>query len=312
MEAWPREAVTVSIIVILIYLAVFYFTLRSSFFRNTIFRSFRRLFDGFFLSDIFVDRQTENLRDEVNDLRQDVARLASGKEQQALAIRENISGFIDQNLRPILKAKLEDEKTVDRFILERLDAKVRDAAVSALSSYTPVDLGRARASAYNLESLDAASGELAEVVENERRSVARLRTVMVNLFVLFNVVLLIVYIVLGSDLHPTLAYTVSGTYLSLAIFIIYIIRTSHYRSGMLLAVRENIRNQAVMMAFLDSRSQQLTDADVDIARSLMTNHAERERHAEHPYELILKHVSGTNIQFRGGKMQIGTPTNARS
>jgi len=312
MEAWLREEIVILIMVILLYVAVFYFTLRFPLFRNIMSRLVRRLFDGLFLSDIFVDRQTERLRDEVNDLRRDVARLTSGKEQQALAIREYISGFIDQNLRPILKGKLEDEEIVDRFILERLDAKVRDAAVSALSTYKPADLARAHASAYNLESLNAASAELAEVVENERRSAARLRTVMVNLFVLFNVGLLIVYIVLGSDLHPTLAYTVSGTYLSLAIFIIYIIRTSHYRSGMLLAVRENIRNQAVMMAFLDSRGQQLTDADVDVARSLMTNHAERERHAEHPYELILKHVSGTNIQFRGGKMQIGAPTQARS
>ena len=44
MEVLLREDVAILIMGLLSYVTIFYFTLRSSVFRNTIFRSFRRLF----------------------------------------------------------------------------------------------------------------------------------------------------------------------------------------------------------------------------------------------------------------------------
>jgi hypothetical protein len=149
------------------------------------------------------------------------------------------------------------------------------------------------------------------MMEFERRNASTLRTVMVNLFVLFNVSLLVGYMFFGDRLTPTSAYTLAATYLSLAAFIIYIVRTSHFRSGVLLSLRENARNQGLLAQFLETRTAPLTDADVDVARLLMTNRSEREKQASHPYELLLKNVQGTNIQFRGGKMQIGAPATSR-
>ena len=45
-----------------------------------------------------------------------------------------------------------------------------------------------------------------------------------------------------------------------------------------------------------------TERDVEMVKLLLLNHAEREKQADHPYEVVLKGVTNSNIQLKGGKI----------
>ena len=272
-------------------------------FRQVILLIPRYIFETLFLRDsLFSSSASLKLFKELNDLKKE---LRSSIDIPKESISEEVSRFLDQNLMELLRSKLDDGDAVERLLHERVDVTVKDTTIDVLSGYDLSQVAKAKATTDRLISQQRASTALEEVVEFERRSATMLRRVMINLFVLFNVSLLTGYIFLGEALTQFLAITISITYLSLSVFIIYIVRTSHYRTGVLLAIRENIHNQNIMMQFLDMRDAPLTETDTEIARLLMTNRTEREHQTQHPYELILKNVSGTNIQFRGGKLQIG-------
>ncbi len=272
-------------------------------FRQVILLIPRYIFETLFLRDsLFSSSASLKLFKELNDLKKE---LRSSIDIPKESISEEVSRFLDQNLMELLRSKLDDGDAVERLLHERVDVTVKDTTIDVLSGYDLSQVAKAKATTDRLISQQRASTALEEVVEFERRSATMLRRVMINLFVLFNVSLLTGYIFLGEALTQFLAITISITYLSLSVFIIYIVRTSHYRTGVLLSIRENIHNQNIMMQFLDMRDAPLTETDTEIARLLMTNRTEREHQTQHPYELILKNVSGTNIQFRGGKLQIG-------
>ena len=230
-------------------------------------------------------------------------------EVRTQAINEEVRRFLDQNLASILREKLSDSTNIERAVLDNLHSTVI-GRVDALLEKEPAskliesDLERQLAS----EAIGLRS-KLEESLEQERRSASRLKAVMINLFVLFNLGILSLHLFTGKTLEPYVSYTITGLYLSLVAFIFYIVRASHFRSAVLLAIRENFVNQNQVMNYVRtlSRSGGPTDVDVEIIRLLMTNRTEREQKAEHPYEVLLKGVSGSNIQFKGGKMTIGTP-----
>ena len=287
-----------------VYATILGFLIFSRRFRQYTNRFSKSLIEFLFLRDFSPSGPTTQVLDEIKDLKE---KISSSIDLPASLLSEEVSKFLDENLLELLRGKLDDEDALESLLHERVDATVKDTTIDVLSSYDLSKIAKAKATTDRLMAQRRALLALEKVVEFERSNVTKLRSVMINLFVLFNVSLLFVYISLGDALNQTLAYTISITYLSLSVFIIYIVRTSHYRSGVLLAIRENINNQNIMMQFLDMRDAPLTETDVEIARLLMTNRTEREHQTQHPYELILKNVSGTNIQFRGGKLQIGKP-----
>ena len=65
-------------------------------------------------------------------------------------------------------------------------------------------------------------GELHGTVEQERKSAGLMKSVMINLFVIVNFALIALYLFKGSELSQYGALSLSGLYISLAGFIIYI------------------------------------------------------------------------------------------
>jgi hypothetical protein len=130
---------------------------------------------------------------------------------------------------------------------------------------------------------------------------------MINLFVIVNFGLIGLYVFKGAELSQYGALSLSGLYVSLAGFIIYIFRASNARTSVLLAIKEDLKKQNTAMEYVESigNSRTLSQNDIDLIRMLMTNHSEREKKVDHPYEMVFKGISGSNIQFKGGKMAIG-------
>jgi hypothetical protein len=136
------------------------------------------------------------------------------------------------------------------------------------------------------------------------RSAGRLKTVMINLFVLFNIGVLLIYFFAGEALSDRAVTAIIGLYVSLAAFIVYIYRTSNFRSSVLLALHEDGKKYYDADEYLKrlKPGASPTDRDVEVLKLLLLNRSEREKMADHPYELILKGVTNSNIQLKGGKM----------
>lgn len=148
--------------------------------------------------------------------------------------------------------------------------------------------------------------DLETQINNELNSAGRMKTVMINLFIFFNFGVILLYLFGGSQLSDHAIYAITGSYISLASFIIYIYRTSNFRTSVLLAIREDNKKffDAIEYIGKHKKGTNLTNADVDLVKLLLTNRSEREKMSDHPYEVVLKGVANSNIQFRGGKMAL--------
>lgn len=145
---------------------------------------------------------------------------------------------------------------------------------------------------------------LETTIQEQMQSAGRLKTVMINLFVMFNIGVLCIYIFGSSTLTDRAVTAIIGLYVSLAAFIVYIYRTSNFRSSVLLALHEDAKKYFDAEDYIKrlKPGASPTDRDVEVLKLLLLNRAEREKMADHPYELILKGVSNSNIQLKGGKM----------
>ncbi|SFM96561.1 hypothetical protein [Rugamonas rubra] len=144
--------------------------------------------------------------------------------------------------------------------------------------------------------------DLEASVNQQLGSAASIRRAMLNLFVLFNISLLIVLLFNVSQVLAS-KEVILGLYVSMATFIVYVYRSSNARVLILLAVKEDLkRYHDAQKYILRFGSKPPTEKDVDVLKLLLLNRVEREGNSEHPYELVLKGISNSNILFKGGKV----------
>ncbi len=73
-----------------------------------------------------------------------------------------------------------------------------------------------------------------------------------------------------------------------------------------MSIYENQRNYQNMMHFISRLKVEngVTDNDLEVIRMMLVNYSGREKKVSHPYEIILKGLTNSNIQFSGGKMSV--------
>ena len=127
---------------------------------------------------------------------------------------------------------------------------------------------------------------------------------MMNLFVFFNLSLLALFVATPERFTDRSSLTVLGVYVSLSAFIIYIYRASNARSASLLAIKEDEKKLASVFDFLETfkKGGAFTNNEVELIRLLLINRVEREKGADHPYEVILKGVTNSTVLLKGGKV----------
>ncbi|MES9855023.1 MAG: hypothetical protein ABW166_00255 [Sedimenticola sp.] len=259
----------------------------------------------------YEDRlKIKHLEREVSKLRKEIS---SGllKNASELIDRE-VSTYLANNLESMTTSKLEDTKLLESKIFEELEKRVNKRIDAYLASKSTQDFAASKRENELIEKRIIVDNELHGTVEQERKSAGLMKSVMINLFVIVNFALIALYLFKGSELSQYGALSLSGLYISLAGFIIYIFRASNSRTSVLLAIKEDLKKQNSVMEYIENgnKSGSLTNQDIEFIRILMTNHSEREKKVDHPYEMVLKGVSGTNIQFKGGKMAIGEKTSS--
>ncbi|EGR0905812.1 hypothetical protein EIB97_24360, partial [Vibrio parahaemolyticus] len=148
---------------------------------------------------------------------------------------------------------------------------------------------------------------LCRTINDEQHSSTSVKSRLTNLFILFTLVMLGANFIYGSEITDTNKILVAITYITLSSFLIFIIRTSHQRSAMLISIQEDLKKQSELNDFLVhfKKGKDLTEHDVEFLRLLMISRAEREAKASHPYEVILKNVSDSNIQLGKSSIKLG-------
>lgn len=221
-----------------------------------------------------------------------------------------IKEYIDKNLENILKPKIEESKDIIYSpVVNELKASISETTTNFLTNKSEDELSELFVKNQYYKNQKIAYDKLSDMLENETISASRLKQVMINLFVVasFLFILFNIFIQQFFNITNEVLLEIVLLYFSLGSFIIYIIRTSHSRTLTLLAIREQNVNYMNTMEYLKiiTKKNTITEHDVEIVRMLLTNRAERESKIDHPYEVIIKGVSGSNIQFKGGKMSLG-------
>lgn len=247
---------------------------------------------------LLLEKEVIRLR---KDLSKDVLKNASE------LIESEIRQYLNENIANLAAQELKKSKVLEDSLFIELESRVNTRIDEYLKNQDSEYFLSSRKAKEQESRRFKVEDELYGAVELERKSAGLLKSVMINLFIVVNFALIILYLLKGADITQYGALSISGLYISLAGFIIYIFKSSNSRTSVLLAIKEDLKKQNTALEYIESVQLKgtISENDIDFIRMIMANHAEREKSVNHPYEMILKGVSGTNIQFKGGKMSLG-------
>ena len=225
-------------------------------------------------------------------------------------VRSFMADFLEEKFPALVQEKIESLKNSDNPIsnLLELDQRVEAEIKGYLAQLNPDSMASQIVTYSVIERRNLEVNALNKISEEQLRNSGRMKTVMINLFVYFNLGVLLVYV--SGNLvgwTQTTVFGIVGLYISLAAFIIYIYRASNARTSVVMAIQEDSVKYFGALEYLTrvkKDKEALTEHDVDVIRMLLTNRSEREKAVKHPYEMIFKGVANSNIQFKGGKMSL--------
>jgi hypothetical protein len=281
----------------------------------TLQKTVRTLF--LFSSDSSSESQSRT-RFRLIELEAEVERLRrsfSDKNLQAKreAIQSELESQLADTLPQLVEQKLVETNALNSSIDSSIRLAVEDAVFSFLQKVDTNQLISDRRAQLRLIERTECNKVLEATIDEQMRSAGRLKAVMINLFVLFNIGVLLIYLFAAANLSDRAIAAIIGLYVSLAAFIVYIYRSSNFRSSVLLALREDAKKYFDADEYIRrlKPGASPTDRDVEVLKLLMLNRTEREKAANHPYEVILKGVTNSNIQMKGGKMSTSPPSSRR-
>ncbi|MFL7053623.1 hypothetical protein BCS65_21415 [Vibrio cyclitrophicus] len=263
---------------------------------------------------LFYTEERESIEDteRIQMLEKEIVKLKKDMSKDVLKnasklIESEIRQYLSDNMAHLTQEELAKSEALESSLFVELEHRVNHRIDEYLQTKDSSFFSNARESIERQERQAKVENALYSAVDVERKSAGLLKSVMINLFIIVNFALIILYLLKGTDISQYGALSISGLYISLAGFIIYIFRSSNSRTSVLLAIKEDLKKQNTALDYIQSvrAKGELSENDIDFIRMIMANHAEREKTVNHPYEMVLKGVSGTNIQFKGGKMSFG-------
>lgn len=275
-------------------------------------KSLSAIFKLFLYRDT-TSEYTQAKEDEIDRIEEKIRFLEKNLTNKILSkntslIHNEIENYINNNLEIILDNRLKSPDLINRSVLKSLNSEISSEINKKISQKSLKELQEDSSHISDIDSKHESHQSLMQMLERESKSASMLKMVMINLFVVSTLAFLVFNIFNRVGLPENSYYAILGIYFSLGAFMLYIIRTSHYRSSILIAIKEDERNFHHSLDYVKNvrGGEGPTENDIDLIRLIMTNRAERENKANHPYEVILKSVSGTNIQFKGGKINLGS------
>lgn len=254
-------------------------------------------------------KQTKDTALKIADLEIQLAnvhKLLSSKniEARRATIEAELEEEITRSLPDLVAKKLEETQAIGTSIDSSIRKTIEESVSNFLSNQAPDTMIQDRREYRRMAERENRGKILETTIQEQMQSAGRLKTVMINLFVVFNIGVLSIYLFASDTLTDRAVSAIIGLYVSLAAFIVYIYRTSNFRSSVLLALHEDAKKYFDAEEYIRrlKPGASPSERDVEVLKLLLLNRAEREKMADHPYELILKGVSNSNIQLKGGKM----------
>lgn len=275
---------------------------------------FRRVFRPLFVS-VSNRLDDEKIRSELDALKAKIREIEFDASSTLTdQLRENLRHELNANasfqIQEIVDRHLADLSKRGDPVVHHLKSEVQASVQEILKNTPAIDLVRDALRMDEAENRKKRTASFDRLLDDQLNSANSTRAVMMNLFVVFNLSLLLAFAFLPERFSDRSSMTILGTYISLSAFIIYIYRASNARSASLLAVKEDGKKLSDVFDFLATfkKTPTFTNNEVELVRAMLVNRVEREKGAEHPYEVVLKGVSNSNVLVRGGKV---VPSNTK-
>ncbi len=228
---------------------------------------------------------------------------------------ENLEGLsgsvdIDKEIEVLIKNYYNSPEKIDSIFNSAIESKFEESFGKYYSDFNRQDFIDSEILKYQNNIAETDNKKLLEIQSQEYGSAFSLRNKMINLFsfsVFAMILSFFLLIFLKGDVFSIEKYiVVISLFLSLGFFVIYIIKSSNSRTSTLMSIYENQRNYQNMMHFISRLQVEngVTDNDLEVIRMMLVNYSGREKKVSHPYEIILKGLTNSNIQFSGGKMSV--------
>lgn len=228
---------------------------------------------------------------------------------------ENLEGLsgsvdIDKEIEVLIKNYYNSPEKIDSIFNSAIESKFEESFGKYYSNFNRQDFIDSEILKYQNNIAETDNKKLLEIQSQEYGSAFSLRNKMINLFsfsVFAMILSFFLLIFLKGDVFSIEKYiVVISLFLSLGFFVIYIIKSSNSRTSTLMSIYENQRNYQNMMHFISRLKVEngVTDNDLEVIRMMLVNYSGREKKVSHPYEIILKGLTNSNIQFSGGKMSV--------
>jgi hypothetical protein len=247
-------------------------------------------------------KEISELRAAIQSLQEQVNKPLS--EESAAALRRQLDVELYSHVPDIVQKHLERLRKNEDALVQHFDKSAEDAAVAHLKGIPFSDLISSVIYRESWEAKTEGKERFVKLMDGQLNSANATRIAMMNLFVFFSISLLALFLFAPSSLSDKTSLSILGVYVSLSAFIIYIYRASNARSAALLSIREDEKKLFDVFLFLTSfkKTSTFTNNDVELIKLLLVNRFEREKGADHPYEVILKGVTNSNVLVRGGKV----------
>lgn len=225
---------------------------------------------------------------------------------------ENTSNSIDldRNLEDLINSHYDSPEKVDTILSKTINDNIGNNFKRYYKDFDKEDFINSEFIKYQNYIAEYDNENLIRIQDEEYRSAFSLRNKMINLFS-FSVFAMIfsffILIFLKGDVFSIQKYlVVISLFLSLGFFVVYIIKSSNSRTSTLMSIYENQRNYQNIMNFISRLRLEsgIADNDLEVIRMMLINYSGREKKVSHPYEIILKGLTNSNIQFSGGKMSV--------
>lgn len=143
-------------------------------------------------------------------------------------------------------------------------------------------------------------------LEEEYSSAKTTRMIFINLFFISTIAVIFGFIWLDK-LTYEVRITIGCLYFGLSLFVLFVIKSCYSRTAVILSILEDQEKKNDIRDFIIKykKSSDLNDHDIELIKTISISRAEREKSTKHPYEIILKNISGSSLSFGNGKINIG-------
>lgn len=217
-----------------------------------------------------------------------------------------IFGFTLYNLTRLINSLSLKEK---KYFIKRFFKNISLIGImhTFLSSFLYIDKEKETTAerSGSVEKTEPKLKKLNNYLEEEYSSAKTTRMIFINLFFISTISVICGFIWLDK-LSYEVRITIASLYFGLSLFVLFVIKSCYSRTAVIMAILEDQQKKNDIKDFFIKykKGSDLNERDIELIKIICISRAEREKAAKHPYEIILKNISGSSLSFGKSKLKI--------